>query len=97
MMPPANVTTFCKADNGYNLLIYSQNQYKIAEGFHYLCTVFSFLILATVPLYLFGRLKWFGNMLFLSLQFQFFNLAILDVFTPMLAGLSYLKYIMGYN
>jgi hypothetical protein len=54
-------------------------------------------MLATAPLYIFGRLKWVGNMLFLSLQFQYLNMAILNHFTPMLSGLSYFKALMGYN
>jgi len=36
-------------------------------------------------------------MLFLSLQFQYLNMGILNKFTPMLSGLSYFKALMGYN
>ena len=64
--------------------VYKDSEYAVASGFHYACTVLSYLMLATAPLYIFGRLKWVGNMLYLSLQFQYINISILDRFTPMI-------------
>ena len=96
-MPPANTTVQCISNNAFELILYSDKTYKIASDFRYVCLVFGFMILATAPLYIFGRLKWVGNMLYLSLQFQYLNMAILDKFTPMLSGLSYFKAVMGFN
>ena len=96
-MPPANVTVKCVSDNGFEMIVYSDNDYTVAAGFHYACTVLGYFMLASAPLYIFGRLKWVGNMLFLSLQFQYLNIVILDRFTPMIEGLSWFKYLTGYN
>jgi hypothetical protein len=54
-------------------------------------------MLATAPFFIFGRLKWVGNMMFLSLQFQYINMIIINKFSPMLSGLSYFKAVMGYD
>lgn len=97
IMPPTNVTFKCYPDNGFQMIVYQDSEYAIASVFHYICTVVSYLMLASAPLYIFGRLKWVGNMLFFSLQFQYLNLCILDSFTPMIEGLSWFKYLTGYN
>ena len=96
-MPPTNLTLLCKTSNAYLLEVHSDSSYQVAISFRYVCQVLGYLMLASSPLYIFGRLKWVGNMLFLSLQFQYLNMAILDHFTPMLSGLSYFKAVMGYN
>jgi hypothetical protein len=59
--------------------------------------IFGYLILGSAFLYIFGRLKWMGNLLFFSLQFQYLSMVIIPVYTPMLAGLSQIKTVMGYN
>lgn len=59
--------------------------------------IVGYLILASAFLYIFGRLKWMGNLLFLSLQFQYLSMVFIPRFTPMLGGLSYVKIVMGYN
>ena len=97
LMPPANVTIKCVSDNGFEMIVYSDNDYAVAAGFHYASTILGYFMLASAPLYIFGRLKWVGNMLFLSLQFQYLNMIILDRFTPMIEGLSWFKYLTGYN
>jgi hypothetical protein len=96
-MPPANSTVQCISSNAFKLVVYTDKIYQIASNFRYVCLVFGFMMLASSPLYIFGRLKWVGNMLFLSLQFQYLNMAILNKFSPMLSGLSYFKALMGYN
>lgn len=97
IMPPANVTIKCIASNGYKLDNYSEYQYAVSKSFRYVCLVFGIVILSTSLLYIFGRQKWVGNMLFLSLQFHYFNMAIIDKFSPMFGGISYFKILMGYN
>jgi len=79
------------------MVVYSDNDFTVAAGFHYASTILGYFMLASAPLYIFGRLKWVGNMLFLSLQFQYLNIVILDHFTPMIEGLSWFKYLTGYN
>jgi hypothetical protein len=96
-MPPANTTVQCISYNAFELVTFSDKSYKIASDFRYVCLIFGYMILATAPLYIFGRLKWVGNMLFLSLQFQYLNMGILHKLSPMLSGLSYFKAVMGYN
>lgn len=69
IMPPANVTVKCVGSNAHYLYVYTDRQYAFAERFSYACLIFGYFILATSVLFLFGKLKWLGNMLFLSLQF----------------------------
>jgi hypothetical protein len=59
--------------------------------------IMGYLIFASAFLYIFGRMKWIGNLLFLSLQFQYLSMVFITKFTPMLGGLSQIKTVMGYN
>jgi hypothetical protein len=69
----------------------------VAGSFHYIAMILGYLILASAFLYIFGRLKWIGNLLFFSLQFQYLSMVIVPRFNPMLSGLSTIKTVMGYN
>ena len=78
-------------------MYYTPVQYKVALSFHYICKIFSYLILFSAFLFIFGRLKWMGNLLFFSMQFQYLSMILIPHFNPMLAGLSQLKTVLGYN
>jgi hypothetical protein len=54
-------------------------------------------MLGTAFLFIFGRLKWVGNLLFFSLQFQYISAAIIPKYNPILHGLAQMKPILGYN
>jgi hypothetical protein len=92
-----NFTTQMYADDGYKLVAYTDLQYKISVSFQYISYIFGFLILASACLYIFGRLKWVGNLLFFSLQFQYMSMVVIPKFTPILNGLGMIKALMGYN
>jgi hypothetical protein len=77
--------------------MYTTVQYQVAASFHYISMILGYLILASAFLYIFGRMKWLGNLLFFSLQFQYLSMVIIPRFTPMLSGLSQIKTVMGYN
>lgn len=96
-LPPTNVTVQLFASDGFKLLVYTDMEYSIAISFHYISMIFGYLILASTFLYIFGRLKWVGNLLFFSLQFQYLSMIIIPSFTPILNGFSQIKTILGYN
>lgn len=96
-LPPTNCTFTLGSDNGFELHVYSARQYQVAAIFHYIAMIMGYLILASAFLYILGRLKWMGNLLFLSLQFQYLSMVFIPRYNPMLAGLSQIKTVMGYN
>lgn len=96
-LPPTNCTFQLNSDNGFELKPYTSMQYKVAGIFHYIAMALGYLILASAFLYIFGRLKWMGNLLFFSLQFQYLSIIIVPRFNPMFSGLSMVKTVMGYN
>jgi hypothetical protein len=96
-LPPTNITVQLFSNDGFRLYAYTNVQYAISLSFHYINWVFGFLILASAFLYIFGRLKWVGNLLFFSLQFQYMSMILIPFFTPILSGLSQIKTVMGYN
>lgn len=96
-LPPANTTWPFHSYNGYITNMYTKAQYTVAKSFHYTCIIFGFLMFGSAFIFIFGRLKWMGNLLFFSLQFQYISMIVIQVFTPMLFGLSQIKTVMGYN
>lgn len=54
-------------------------------------------MLGTAFLFIFGRLKWVGNLLYFSLQFQYISTVIIPKYNPILHGLTQMKPILGYN
>lgn len=86
-LPPANVTMLMDSDNGFLLIYYTDTQYKVADSIQYVCQILGYLMLISAFLFIFGRLKWFGNLLFFSLQFMYLSMLFIPEFTPMLAGM----------
>ncbi len=87
ILPPTNVTITMDTDNGYLLKYYTDNQYKAAESIQYITQILGYLMLVSAFLFIFGRLKWFGNLLFFSLQFMYLSMLYIPEFTPLLAGM----------
>ena len=54
-------------------------------------------MLLSAIMFMFGDMKWMGNLLFFSLQMEWFAMAWLDEFEPMMAAIGEMKRVMGYN
>jgi hypothetical protein len=97
IMPAANCTYICRSHTAMRLKVYTTQQYSVAKALYYTARIFGYLILGSSILFCFGRLKWMGNSLFFSLQFQYISTAYVVYFTPILSGFGELKMVMGWN
>lgn len=69
----------------------------MAVTFSYVCLIFSYIILASSILFCMNKFKWIGNSMFLSLQFMYLSMTVLDYLTPMQVAFAKTKMVTGYN